>query len=154
MSSNTITLTGFTSKDGAELRFTQGGAAVVNFRMTGTHQRWDRDQSKHVDQGDPLWLGVTCWHELAVQVAEQIGQGTSRLVTVTGHLQRRSWQTPEGETRTADEVTAASVCVHPPRDGQPAQRQQQAAEPQGWGQPAQQTQGNPWGGQTSEPAPF
>ena len=67
--SNRIELSGFTSKDGAELRVTPSGVTVTTFRMSGTHQRYDQNQAKYVDQGDALWYGVECWRELAEQVA-------------------------------------------------------------------------------------
>lgn len=146
--SNHIEITGNTSRDGAELRFTPNGAAVCNFRVAATESRWDKAQNARVDDGEPLWLGVQAWSGLAEQVAEQIGTGQSRYVTVTGHLKRRSYTTQDGQERTVDEVVARSVCVHPPRQD----RQAPASQPQsGWGQqqtqPAQQP-ADPWNADT------
>ena len=111
--SNTFTATGNTAKDGAEIRFTPSGAAVASFRMAATQSRYDRNQQKWIDSGDPLWLRVECWHELAEQVAEQVGTGASKRVTVTGHLEARKFTTKEGVEREVIELKADSVCVHP-----------------------------------------
>lgn len=148
--SNTITVTGNTSKDGAEIKFTPSGTAVANFRLAATNSRFDKNQQKYVDQGDPLWFRVECWYELAEQVADQMGTGTSRRVTVTGHLEARKFTTKEGVEREVIELKADSVCVHPLKgSGGSMQVQrtdsfsQPAADP--WATPQQPAQGGGWG---------
>ena len=42
-------------------------------------------------------------------MAESVTKGTT--ITVTGELKQRSWETPEGEKRSAYEVSARSVAL-------------------------------------------
>lgn len=144
---NQITVTGNTSKTGFELRFTQGGVATGSFSVAATNSRLDKPTNEWVDLGDPLWFRVITWREMAEQLAEQMRDETSYRVTVTGHLEKRSYETREGEKREVTELMADSVYVHPPRlkfnDPQPAApavvnvpTRQPAARPGGWGAPS------------------
>lgn len=147
---NQIKVTGNTSKRGAEVRFSRGGAAFANFSVASQNSRYDKQQQKYIDDGDPLWMNCVARFELAEQVGEQLpADGGSKRVTVTGHLRKRSYATDAGEQREVVELVADSVCVHPPR---PQRDQDVAQGGQGdtWAQPPQ-NQG--WGATPSNDEP-
>lgn len=100
-----LTMTGNTTAD-PELRFTPSGKAVANFTVAHTPQRKDGD--KWVD-GDPLFVRVSCWNQLAEHVAESFKKG--HRVTVRGALYARNWETDQGEKRTSIEMTADDVAA-------------------------------------------
>jgi single-strand DNA-binding protein len=61
------------------------------------------------EDGDTTFLDVSAWRQLAENMAESVTKGTT--ITVTGELKQRSWETPEGEKRSAYEVSARSVAL-------------------------------------------
>lgn len=87
-----------------ELKFTPSGAAVCKFRAAFTPRVKDGDQWK---DGEPLWATVTTWRKLAENIAESIAKGNR--VVVLGQIGQRTWETPEGEKRTALEIQAHTV---------------------------------------------
>jgi single-strand DNA-binding protein len=96
---NTITVVGNVTRD-PELRFTPAGAAVANFGVAWTLKRQDgEDQVSFFD--------VTCWRQLAENVAESLTKGMR--VVVYGRLEQRSWQTQDGEKRSKVEIIADEV---------------------------------------------
>jgi single-strand DNA-binding protein len=96
---NTITVVGNVTRD-PELRFTPAGAAVANFGVAWNLKRQDgEDQVSFFD--------VTCWRQLAENVAESLTKGMR--VVVYGRLEQRSWQTQDGEKRSKVEIVADEV---------------------------------------------
>lgn len=89
-----------------ELRFTQSGVAVCNFRVASTPRHFDKTTNAWVD-GEPLFLSCTVWREAAEHVAESLARGTR--VVVSGSLRARSYETREGEKRTAFELDVDEV---------------------------------------------
>ena len=65
------------------------GTAVANFRVVSTQRRYDRSAGGWVD-GDKLYIDVTCWRELAENVAASLTKGDP--VVVTGRLYTRSFE--------------------------------------------------------------
>ncbi len=101
---NTVTLIGNLTKE-PELRFTSQGLAQTTFsiavnrrRMNQQTQDWEESTS---------FFEVVCWRELAENVAESLEKG-SRAV-VTGRLEQRTWETPEGDKRSKIQVIADEV---------------------------------------------
>lgn len=90
------------------LRFTPSGAAVANFTVASTAQRYDRDAGEWVD-GDPVFMPCTVWRQAAENVAESLTKGTR--VVVTGSLRQRSYEDREGQTRTVLELDADEVAA-------------------------------------------
>lgn len=91
-----------------ELRFAPSGVAVGNFRIVASSRK-QNDQGEWVDD-KTLWLGVTCFKQLAENCAESLRKGD--LVSVTGRLQTDEWESEGGEKRSrtvliADEVAAS-----------------------------------------------
>jgi single-strand DNA-binding protein len=59
--------------------------------------------------GETSFFRVRAWREVAINVCESLGQGDR--VVVVGRLRARSWETADGERRTAVEVEADEVGV-------------------------------------------
>ena len=100
---NTVTIVGNVTRD-PELRFTQGGAPVATFGLAW-NQRTQNRQTNEVEE-QVSFFDVTCWRQLAENVAESITKGTR--VVVYGRLQQRSWETG-GEKRSKVEIIADDV---------------------------------------------
>lgn len=60
-------------------------------------------------------MTVVVWGKQAESCAEYLAKGRS--VLVDGHLQQRSWETPEGQKRSKHEVVAERVQFLGPRKG-------------------------------------
>jgi single-strand DNA-binding protein len=103
VSDNHLTLTGNLTDD-PELRFTPNGVAVANFRLAVDQRVWDTDGWK---DGEPSYFRVNVWRDQAEHVSRSLHKG-ARCV-VAGRLKSRSWETPEGQRRSAVEVDADEV---------------------------------------------
>jgi single-strand DNA-binding protein len=90
--------------DDPELRFTNTGIAVANLRVAVT-QRIQQDGEWR--DGDTSFLKVNVWRSQAEHLADSLSKGDR--VMVTGRLRQRSWETPEGDKRSATEIEADEV---------------------------------------------
>lgn len=145
---NHITITGRLADD-LEIRFTPTGKCVGNFAVADTPRRKNPQTGEWEDAGETLWLRGSIWGEQAEALAETARKGD--LVTVTGRLEARSFDTKAGEKRTVTEVKADSIAV--------VQKKGQRSQGGGFGQPAPQPQADPWAtgstsGWAADPAPF
>lgn len=95
-----ITVVGNLTAD-PELRYTQSGLAVANFTIASTPRSFDRASNDWKD-GEALFLRASCWREFAEHVAGSLTKGSR--VVATGRLKQRSYETKEGEKRTAIEL--------------------------------------------------
>jgi single-strand DNA-binding protein len=101
---NTVTIVGNVTRD-PELRFTPNGAAVATFGVA-----WNRKSTNprtNETEEQVSFFDVTCWRQLAENVAESITKGTR--VIVYGRLEQRSWETQDGDKRSKVEVIADDV---------------------------------------------
>ena len=123
MADNTVTLVGNATRD-PELRYTAGGAATASFGLA-VNRRWQNRQTQEWEE-QVSFFNVVAWREMAENIGESITKGTR--VVVTGRLEQRSWETPQGEKRTVVEVVAdelgpslrwatAAVTRNAPRSG-------------------------------------
>ena len=103
MSDNQVTLSGNLTDD-PELRFTPNGVAVANFRLAVDQRVWDTNGWK---DGEASYFRVNVWRDQAEHVSRSLHKG-ARCVVV-GRLRSRSWETPEGQRRSAVEVDAEEV---------------------------------------------
>jgi single-strand DNA-binding protein len=103
VSDNQVTLTGNLTDD-PELRFTPNGVAVANFRLAVDQRVWDADGWK---DGESSYFRVSVWRDQAEYVSRSLHKGTR--CVVIGRLKSRSWETPEGQRRSAVEVDAEEV---------------------------------------------
>ena len=91
---NTVTLIGNLSRD-PELRFTPSGQAVATFGLA-VNRRWQNRQTQEWEEATSFF-DVTCWAQLAENVAESCSKGSR--VMVSGRLDQRTWETKEGDKR-------------------------------------------------------
>lgn len=103
---NTVTITGNATRE-AEMRFTPSGQAVASFGVA-VNRRWQNRQTQEWEEATSF-IDVTCWAELAENVAETVGRGDR--VTVTGRLDQRTWETDQGEKRSKVEIVADDVAL-------------------------------------------
>jgi single-strand DNA-binding protein len=100
-----ITVVGNLTSD-PELRYTQSGLAVANFTIASTPRSFDRATNDWKD-GEALFLRASCWREFAEHVAGSLTKGSR--VIATGRLKQRSYETKEGEKRTAIELEVDEI---------------------------------------------
>ncbi|SKA73542.1 single-stranded DNA-binding protein [Desulfobaculum bizertense] len=129
---NRVMLIGRLGRD-PELRYTQSGQPVTNFRMA-TDESYTNQQGERVDRAE--WHSVVVFGRQAEPCANYLHKGS--LVYVEGSLQTRKWQAQDGSDRYTTEVKAMRVQFLDPK----------GAQPQGGQQPRQQqNNGGGWGGQ-------
>lgn len=100
---NTVTVIGNVTRD-PELRYLTSGVALASFGVAWNNRYKDRN-GEQVE--DTSFFDVTCWRELADNVAESITKGDR--VIIYGKLEQRSWETQEGEKRSKVEIVADEV---------------------------------------------
>ena len=86
-----------------ELRHTQSGTAVANFRLAVDRDFKDRDTGERGTD----WIDVVAWRQTAEFVARYFTKG--RMAVVEGRLQVRGWTDKDGNKRSTTEVVADSV---------------------------------------------
>jgi len=92
--------------DDPELRFTPQGQPAAKFRIASTPRYLDKSTNEWKDS-DSLFLTCNVWRQAAENVAESLQRGMR--VIVSGRLRQRSYETKEGEKRTAYEVEVDDV---------------------------------------------
>ena len=95
---NEVTVVGNLTR-APELRYTPSGASVANFGIAHNRKFKDVDETSFFD--------VACWGTLAENVAASLNKGDR--VIVSGRLEQRSWETPQGEKRSKVEIVADEV---------------------------------------------
>lgn len=98
-----VTLVGNATRD-VELRFTPNGTPAATFGIA-VNRRWKNQQGDWEE--NVSFFNVTCWRDLANNVAETVAKGTR--VIVSGRLEQRSWENQAGEKRSVVEVVADEV---------------------------------------------
>ncbi len=100
---NKVLLSGRLTRD-PELRYTPSGTAVSSFSVASS--RSYRGQDGEWKQ-TVAYVNVVAWSKQAVLVNEYLKKGSA--VFVEGRLNSRSWETEEGQKRSALEVVAERV---------------------------------------------
>jgi single-strand DNA-binding protein len=95
---NTVTVVGNLASD-PELRYTSSGTAMANISVA-VNRRW-RDRNDEWQEETSFFRG-TLWREMAENAAESLHKGDR--VIITGSLEQRSWETPEGDKRSVVEL--------------------------------------------------
>ncbi len=139
---NNVTISGNAGRE-PELRFTPSGQAVANFGVA-VSRRWMNRQTNEWEEAT-CWIDVTCWGQLAENVAESVGRGTR--VTVAGRLDQRSWETDNGDKRSKVEIVADDVAISLKWATATAQRNERG-DGGGNYQSNQSNQNNPQGGRS------
>jgi single-strand DNA-binding protein len=91
--------------DEPKLRKTGNGTAVLSFRVASTSRRRDAETGQWGDR-DTLFVSVTCWRSLGVNVSDSLFKGQP--VVVHGRFYSRQY-TKDEITRVSYEVDAISV---------------------------------------------
>ena len=93
---------------------TPGGVRITKFRLACTASRRDAQTGEFTD-GVTSWYSVSCWRELAVNVAASLLKGDP--VVVYGKQVVRDWEAEDGRKGTDVSIDALSV-GHDLRRGQ------------------------------------
>ncbi|RTL06397.1 single-stranded DNA-binding protein [Candidatus Dependentiae bacterium] len=89
-----------------DLRFTQGGQAVLNLRLATTESYLDKDKVRR-ERTD--WHNVVIWGKRGEALAKIIGKGSS--IFVEGSLRTSSYDDRDGNKRYKTEVIASNVVL-------------------------------------------
>ena len=85
-----------------ELRYTQAGVAVAQFRIAVDRPYKNQDGSRDAD-----FFPVVTWRKLAESCAYNLSKG--RLVAIEGRLQNRSYTRQDGSKDWVTEIQASNV---------------------------------------------
>jgi single-strand DNA-binding protein len=109
---NKVILIGNLGRD-PELRYTQGGQAVVNFTLATT-ESWNDKSGERVERTE--WHRIVVWGRTGEICAQYLAKG--RTVYVEGRIQNREWEDKEGQKRRTTEINAQTVqFLGGPREG-------------------------------------
>jgi single-strand DNA-binding protein len=100
---NKVMLMGNLTRD-PELRYTSGGQAVCNFSLAINRYFNDKQGER---KEETTFMRVTVWGKQGENCAQYLTKGRSAFVE--GRLQSRSWETEDGQKRSAVDVVADSV---------------------------------------------
>lgn len=104
MPTSSVTIIGNVTRD-PELRFTASGQATASFGVA-VNRRWQNRQTNEWEEAVSFYT-VVAWRNLAENAAESLHKGTR--VVVTGRLEQRAWETPDGQKRTQVEIVADGI---------------------------------------------
>lgn len=103
---NRVLLIGNLGQD-PELRYTQGGQAVLNLRIATNETYLNRDGER---QDRTEWHSVIVWGKRGEALSKILSKG--RQIFVEGRLQTRSWEDKQGGAkRYATEVVANEIIL-------------------------------------------
>jgi single-strand DNA-binding protein len=89
-----------------ELRYTQGGRAVLNIRLATTESYLDRDGNRK-ERTD--WHNVVVWGKRAEGLAKFLHKGSS--IFVEGSIRTSSFEGRDGQKRWKTEVNARNILL-------------------------------------------
>ena len=87
-----------------ELRYIPSGAPVCTFDLAFNRSYTTQDGQK---KDEVCFMPIVVWGKQAESCGQYLSKGRQALVE--GHLQQRSWETPEGQKRTKVEIVAERV---------------------------------------------
>ena len=88
-----------------ELRYTQKGAPVCDFRIACSQRYKNRESGEW--QEETLFINVVAWRRQAETANDFLKKGSA--VLIEGKLRSRQWETTNGEKRSAIEVVARRI---------------------------------------------
>ena len=101
---STITIVGNVTRTPA-LRFTASGVPTASFGVAVNRKLPPRADGSATEAVS--FFNVVAWQSLAENAAESLDKGNR--VVVTGRLEQRSWETPDGDRRTVYELVADEI---------------------------------------------
>ena len=87
-----------------ELRYTNSGTAVANFRIA-TNERWTDRNGESQERTE--WHNIVAWSKLGEICGKYLKKG--KPVFVEGRLQTRSWEDQSGNKRYTTEIVAQTM---------------------------------------------
>jgi len=100
---NKVIVMGNLTRD-PDLRYTPSGAPVCNFDLA-VNRSYTTQAGERKDE--VCYITIVVWGKQAESCGEYLRKGRAALVE--GHLQQRSWETPDGQKRSKYEVVAERV---------------------------------------------
>ena len=104
MADNSITIVGNLTRD-PEIRYTASGQANAKLGMA-VSRRWQNKQTNEWEERTSFF-NIVAWGDMAENISDTLTKGTR--VIVNGRLEQRSWETEQGEKRSAVEVVADEI---------------------------------------------
>jgi single-strand DNA-binding protein len=104
MADSTVTIVGNVTRD-PELRYTPSGQAQCRLGVAVNRVWTDRQSNEKKEQTS--FFNVTAWGSLGENAGESLVKGAR--VVVTGRLEQRSWETPDGEKKSTVEIIADEI---------------------------------------------
>jgi single-strand DNA-binding protein len=89
-----------------ELRYTQGGGAILRLRLATTESYVDKNKQR---QDRTEWHTVIVWGNRAEALNKILHKGRS--IYVEGRLQTRSWDDKDGNKKYATEIVANNILL-------------------------------------------
>lgn len=102
---NKVVLVGNLGLD-PELRYTQGGAAVLRCRLATTETFFNRNKER---QQRTEWHTVVIWGNRAEALSKILSKG--KPLCVEGRIQYRQWEDKEGHKRNSTEIVATNIVL-------------------------------------------
>lgn len=102
---NRVMLIGNLGQD-PELKFTQGGQAMLKMRLATTESYMGRDNER---KQSTEWHSVTMWGKRAESLSKFLSKG--RTIYVEGRIQTRQWEDKEGNKRYNTDIVATNVIL-------------------------------------------
>lgn len=102
---NRVMLIGNLGQD-PELRYTQGGQAVLNLRIATNESYVNKDGER---QDRTEWHSVIIWGKRGEGLNKVLSKG--KQIFVEGRLQTRSWEDKQGGKRYTTEVVATEIVL-------------------------------------------
>ena len=102
---NKVMLLGNLGQD-PELRYTQGGQAVLNLRIATNESYLNKDGQR---QERTEWHAVIIWGKRGEGLSKVLSKG--KQIFVEGRLQTRSWEDKQGNKRYTTEIVANDVVL-------------------------------------------
>ena len=107
-----------------EIRYTQTGTPVANFRIATT-EVWKKQDGSKEEQTE--WHRIVAFKRLAEICGEYLAKGSK--VYIEGKLQTRKWEDRDGNTRYTTEIVAREMKMLTSRGGQGGGKQYGDDEP-------------------------
>lgn len=98
-----------------EVRYTQNGTAVANFRIATT-ETWKKEGEK---EEQTEWHRIVTFARLAEICGEYLSKGSR--VYIEGRLQTRKWEDRDGNPRYTTEIVAREMKMLSPRGAEGGQ---------------------------------
>jgi single-strand DNA-binding protein len=119
---NLVILTGRLGAD-PELKYTQGGQAVLNMRLA-TSEKYKDKSGEWKERTE--WHSIVLWGKRAEALQRYLSKGSQLMIR--GSLTTRSWDDKNGNKRYQTQVNATDVELFGGRGGQQQQPQSQPSE--------------------------